>query len=74
MNNSERITYCQECQKCISKDLVAKAKINKVRQLIVKCSYEEIVLEALNILLEIEKKNLEKVVWERNLHLVRTHT
>ena len=74
MNNSERITYCLECQKFISQDLAAKAKINKIRKLIVKYSFEEIILEALNILLEIEKRNLEKVVSNRHLHLVRTHT
>ena len=55
MNSYEKITYCQECQKFISQNLVAKAKINKVRQLIVKYSFEEIILEALNILLDIEK-------------------
>ena len=74
MNSYERIAYCQECQKFISKGLTAKSKINKVKQLIVKYSFEEIVLEVLTILLEIEKKILKKVVRERNLHLVRTHT
>ena len=39
-----------------------KAKINKVRYVIVKHSSEEIVLEALNILLDIKKRNLEKIV------------
>ena len=66
MNNPERIIYCQECKECISRDLPIKAKINRVRNLINKNHFEEIIIEALNISLEIEKKNLEKAVQERN--------
>ena len=56
MNSYEIITYCQECQNFISQDLSAKSKINKLRWLIIKYSSEEIILEASNIFLDIEKE------------------
>ena len=74
MNNPEGVTYFQECQKYISRDLAIKAKINRARNLINKSPFWRNYNGSIKYIIRDRKQNLEKTIWERNLHLIRTHT